>query len=217
MMIRKLLVPVWLLALGGVVAMPSWATTVEVRALFNGSAMLMVDGKQRLLKQGQQSEEGVELLEATSKFAVIKVDGKQQRLTMTRRISSNFTQATTREVRLSSVEGGHYVTPARINNRPVEVMVDTGATSVAINSIEARKLGIDYQTGTLTQVSTANGIARAYRVMLSSVAVGTVTVNNVEALITEGSFPQIILLGNSYLSRVQMKQENGVLVLETKF
>ena len=67
-----------------------------------------------------------------------------------------------------------------------------------------------------TRVSTANGIANAYRLILPSVTVGTVTVHNVEALISMGDFPETILLGNSYLGRVVMSVERGVLVLQSK-
>ncbi len=198
-------------------AAPVWAMSVEVRGLFNGSAIVVVNGKQHLLKKGQKSPEGIELIEATSKFAIVNIAGEQRKLTMTQRIAANFQEATTREVRLSSVAGGHYITPARINERTVNVMVDTGATTVAMSSRDARTLGIDYRKGEPARVSTASGIANAYRVMLNSVAVGSVVVNNVEALVTDGNFPEIILLGNTYLSRVQMTQDNGVLILETKY
>jgi aspartyl protease family protein len=194
-----------------------WAASVEVRALFSGSAMLVIDGKQRLLRKGQRSPEGVLLVDANSKHAVIEMDGQRHKLGVSRRISSTYKAAEKNTVHLSSKRGGHFVTPARINGRPVTVMVDTGATSVAMSKTEAIKLGIDYRKGTPITVSTANGLTQAYQVMLSSVSVGTVKVNNVEASITDGAFPQIILLGNSYLSKVQMTQENGVLILESKF
>lgn len=193
------------------------AASVEVRGLFSGSAILVIDGKQRLLKKGQRSPEGVLLVDANSKHAIVEMDGERHKLGMSRRISSTYKAAEKNTVHLSSKQGGHFVTPARINGRPVTVMVDTGATSVAMSRNDANKLGIDYRKGIPIRVSTANGMAQAYQVMLSSVTVGTVKVNNVEATITDGAFPQIILLGNSYLSKVQMTQENGVLILESKF
>ncbi len=214
MLYRVVVLTLYLLGLSAANAL---AASVEVKGLFGGSAILVIDGKQRLLKRGQRSPEGVLLVDATSKHAIVEIDGKRHRMGMSRRISSTYKAAETNVVRLASSEGGHYVTPARINGRAVRVMVDTGATSVAMSSADATSLGIDYKSGTPIRVSTANGLANAYQVMLSSVAVGTVKVNNVEATITVGNFPQIILLGNSYLGRLQMTQDNGVLVLESKY
>jgi len=81
---------------------------------------------------------------------------------------------------------------------------------------QAKALGLDYRNGDKTKVSTANGLANAYRVILPSVTVGTVTVNNVEALVNMSDYPTMILLGNSYLGRVAMSVDQGVLVLQSK-
>lgn len=194
----------------------SEAKSVEVKGLFSGSALLVIDGKQKLLKQGR-SFDGVTLISADSKKAVVDVDGTQHTMGMSRRISSSYQQAETAEVRLQPSYGGHYVTPARINNRPVSVMVDTGATMVAMSLPQAKALGIDYRNGRLIPISTASGYSEGYLVYLKSVTVGTVTVQNVEALVSVGDFPETILLGNSYLSRVKMFRENGVLVLKSQY
>ncbi len=192
------------------------AKNVEVKGLFSGSALIIVDGEQKLLKRGKTFN-GVTLVSADSKQAVLDIDGKRHSLGVSKRISSSYQKAEVAEVRLQPGHGGHYVTPARINNRPVSVMVDTGATTVAMSLPQAKALGVDYRNGTLTPISTANGYTQGYLVTLSSVTVGTVTVNNVEALVSVGNFPQTILLGNSYLSKVKMFRENGVLVLQSQY
>ncbi|NHO68170.1 TIGR02281 family clan AA aspartic protease [Aestuariicella hydrocarbonica] len=210
----SLLLSVNLLAgAANVVAAAAEAVSVEVKGLFSGSALLVIDGQQKLLKVGK-GYRGVTLVSASSKGAVIDIEGKQHTLGLSRRIASSFQSADIHEVRLQPGRGGHYVTPARINNRPVSVMVDTGATAVAMSLPQARALGIDYRNGELVPVSTANGIVNGYRVTLSSVTVGTVKVNNVAALVSMSDFPGEILLGNSYLSRVKMFKENGVLVFQ---
>jgi aspartyl protease family protein len=118
--------------------------------------------------------------------------------------------------RVAQGAGGHYFTPGRINRRPVNFLVDTGATAVAMNSKVAEGLGIDFRKGRVISVSTAAGITSAYEVLLDSVSVGGVEVSNVKALVQEGHFPQEILLGNSYLQRVDVKIERGVLVLQSR-
>lgn len=191
------------------------AITVEVKGLFGGSALLVIDGQQKLLKQGR-SYAGVTLVSANSRQAVVEFDGARHHLGVSKRISSRYSQAKKSEVRLAQGHGGHYVTPGRINNRPVSMMVDTGATAVAMSLPQAKALGLDYRNGNKTKVSTANGLADAYLVTLSSVTVGTVTVNNVEALVSMSDYPTTILLGNSYLGRVAMSVDQGVLVLQSK-
>jgi len=191
------------------------ATTVEVKGLFGGSALLVIDGQRKLLKQGR-SHAGVLLISANSREAVVEFDGARHHLGVSKRISSRYTEAQNNEVRLAQGYGGHYVTPGRINNRPVTMMVDTGATAVAMSLPQAKALGLDYRNGDKTTVSTASGLSNAYRVVLPSVTVGTVTVNNVEALVNMSDYPKTILLGNSYLGRVAMSVDQGVLVLQSK-
>ena len=51
---------------------------IEVQALFGGKAVVMIDGQRRTLSIGESSPEGVKLVKADSKQAVLKVDGKQK-------------------------------------------------------------------------------------------------------------------------------------------
>lgn len=189
---------------------------IEVRGLFAGSALLVIDGRQQLLKEGRRSPEGVLLVSANSKFAVVEVDGQRRKLGVSRTISSGFSKPQKAVVRIQSGEGGHYITPGRINGRAVQFMVDTGATAVAMNLPTAKRLGINYRIGREIVISTANGNAKAFLVMLDSVRVGDVEVRNVEATVSVGDSPAVILLGNSYLSRVEMNREGGVLVLQSR-
>ena len=209
----SLLLAILLTVVGSQVA----ATEVRVKGLFKGSAVLVINGKQRLLKVGKTSPEGVRLIAADSKKAEVEVDGKRRVLSLSRQIGAAYKKAERAEVRIQSGYGGHYVTPGRINGQAVQFMVDTGATSVAMNLPTARRLGLNYRAGTEIRVNTANGIAKAYKMMLRSVTVGSVKVDNVEATVTMGDFPTTILLGNSYLSRVDLNRDNGVLILTSKY
>ncbi|RKZ34041.1 MAG: TIGR02281 family clan AA aspartic protease, partial [Gammaproteobacteria bacterium] len=49
---------------------------VSVQALFKDMAVLVVDGKRRTLRSGQTSPEGIKLISADSKQAVLEIDGK---------------------------------------------------------------------------------------------------------------------------------------------
>jgi aspartyl protease family protein len=119
-----------------------------------------------------------------------------------------------RQVALAADSRGHFVTMARINGRKVPVLVDTGATSVAISDETARSLGYYLTKSDFTgRVSTANGVIPVARVTLREVTLGTVTVRNVEAAVSPGDLG-VNLLGMSFLGRLSKFEVNdGELVL----
>jgi|SRR5690554_904700 len=192
------------------------AAELSAKMLAEGSALIDINGTSRMLRDGQQSPEGVTLIRGKTDSALVSYRGQEYTLTLSRQISTAFSEAEYSEVRIASGRGGHYITPGRINSLPVEFMVDTGATSVAMGASEARRLGIHYAAGQRISVSTANGVAPAYRVWLDSVTVGAITIKHVEAFVITGDAPSAILLGNSFLKLVDMTTERGVLVLRAR-
>ncbi len=97
---------------------------------------------------------------------------------------------------------GHYRAEAYINNQKITVLVDTGATGVAISQSVANKLGLKSIDAVAT--STANGDSVGYMVRLESVKVGGVEANNVAAMIAPG-LDGDVLLGMSYLGRMDVR------------
>jgi aspartyl protease family protein len=119
-----------------------------------------------------------------------------------------------RQVALAADSRGHFVATARINGRKIAVLVDTGATSVAISAETARSLGYYLTKSDFTgRVSTANGAIPVARVKLREVTLGKVTVRNVEAVVSPGDLG-VNLLGMSFLGRLSKFEVNdGKLVL----
>lgn len=110
--------------------------------------------------------------------------------------------APTGPAQLLKSEDGHYWADAVIEGRAVRVMVDTGASVVALTPADARRLGLQLDAADFTgQVTTASGTVRAAPVSLRAVAVGSARVENVEALVLESGLPHS-LLGMSYLGRL---------------
>ena len=94
-------------------------------------------------------------------------------------------------------------------------MVDTGATMIAMSESDAERIGLKYKNGERGLANTANGQIVVYRVSLDVVRVGDVQVYNVDAMV--GPMPmQTMLLGNSFLTRFQMKRENDVMTLDKR-
>jgi aspartyl protease family protein len=97
---------------------------------------------------------------------------------------------------------GHYWAEATVNGQRVRLLVDTGATAVALTIPDAQRLGIEPKDLAYdAAVMTASGKARAARVQLASISVGNARVDNVEALVIEQGLDSS-LLGMSYLGRL---------------
>lgn len=191
---------------------------VQVVGLFPGAAVLNVDGQRKLVRVGQVGPGGVELISADAKGAVLRVEGVERNYPLSRELSAGFAEPERRHLSIAQGRGGHYWVAGSINSQSVQFLVDTGATSVAINEIQARRLGIDYRiAGKQIVVSTASGTAKAWRVQLNNVKVGTIDVLGVEAVVVEGGSPTDALLGMSFLNRVSWREDQGVLKLESKF
>ncbi len=195
---------------------PAALADVEVLGLFKGAALLKLDGEQKLLKVGQKWN-GIVLLSANSKEALADVNGERMTLTVSSRISTNFAVPENRQVIIRKNSNRQYITTAKINGRGTQVLVDTGANIVAMNSGAARALGVDLSKAIPSRVSTASGITNAYSVMLQSVDVGGIEIRHVQASVIEGSFPEMVLLGVSFLQHVELEEKNGVLTLTAKF
>ena len=97
---------------------------------------------------------------------------------------------------------GHYWARAEIDGAPVHVLVDTGATAVALTPADARRLGLEPRRLAYTRrIATADGAVRAAPVTLDHVEVGGARVEQVSALVVEQGL-STSLLGMSYLGRL---------------
>lgn len=189
---------------------------MAVKGLFAGSAVLTIDGRQRLLKAGATSPEGVTLVSANSRYAVVEIDGQRHQLGISQHIASGFANAQRREVRINEGAGGHYWAAGQINGHAIRFMVDTGATNIAMNRATAERLGVNFRAGREARAGTAGGIVPIYLVQLARVSVGAIVLDNVQASVHLDESPAHVLLGNSFLSQLEMQKENGVLVLSSQ-
>lgn len=129
--------------------------------------------------------------------------------------SAPSTSFNTRSIALSRGAGGHFWVDARIDGRRLEMVVDTGATQIALRASDAARLGLhpaarDY----VVKVATAIGVTRAALVQLRAVELGDIVVRDVPALVHPDESLGVNLLGMSFLSRLRWTHERGKLVLE---
>ncbi len=111
------------------------------------------------------------------------------------------------EVVLHKAMNGHFQANVHINGQDIGMMVDTGASIVALSHDDAERIGIIPENLTYSmRISTANGIALAAPVRLSSVAIGPIVRRNVEAAVTEEGKLDQSLLGMSFLQTLSSLQ-----------
>jgi aspartyl protease family protein len=87
---------------------------------------------------------------------------------------------------------------------------------VSMSRREADRLRLNYRNGRPVQMQTANGVVNGYLMTLDRVRVGDVEIGGVDATVAERDLP-FVLLGNSFLSRFQMRRENETLILERRY
>lgn len=194
------------------------ATDVNVIGLTAGKAVVTINGgKPRTLSAGDTGPDNVKLIRADSESAVFEIGGKRQTLRMGQSISATYARTGVASVTLAADGRGHFQPSGAINGRQVRFLVDTGATMVSMSNNEAKRLGIDYLKGQRGFTSTANGVVPVYKTKLDTVRVGDIELNNVDALVHEGDKLEIILLGMSFLNRVEMRRDGASMTLTKRF
>jgi len=191
--------------------------TVMVLGLFKDKAVVSVNGKSRTLSLGQTSPEGVTLISANSDSAVLEIAGQRKTYALGGQIGGKFTGPKHTQAQIYPDAQGMYMTAGSINGFPVTFLVDTGATLIAMNTPQAKRLGIQYRLdGKPVTTSTASGIATGYQVTLQRVRVGEIELRDIDAVVLEGNNPAEVLLGMSFLGRLEMQRSGQVMELKKK-
>ena len=198
-------------------AAPAAAADVSLIGTFESkAAILSIDaGTPKTVRVGQVFG-GVTVVSVEKDRAVIEVDGKRRTLARGQTYSSSAAVSGAQSVTLSVGAGGHFVTEGQVNGGAVRFLVDTGASSVALPASDANRLRIDYRRGQRGVAQTAGGTTEVYAVRLDSVRVGGIELTNVEAVVIESGLP-VALLGNSFLSRMDMRREGQTMTLIRRY
>lgn len=207
---------VWMLAL---VSAPAWSQSVAMTGSMGSKALLVVNGGAPKALAAGDTHQGVKVLSVGAEQATVEVGGKRQTVTLGGApvsVGGGGGGGSGSQIVLTASSGGHFLTLGSINGRSTQFMVDTGATSVAMGADEARRMGIDFEKAPRSFGSTANGTITLYRVKLSSVRIQDVEVNEVDAVVVPQGMPHV-LLGNSFLTRFQMKRDNDVMTLTRRY
>ncbi|MDB5945265.1 MAG: hypothetical protein JWQ33_291 [Ramlibacter sp.] len=195
------------------------AQTVSLQGMLGARALLVIDGGQPRSVAPGETQQGVKVLSTAGDEAVVEIKGRRHTLRIgDSQVSvggSGFAGQSNKIV-LTAGSGGHFLSQGTINGRAVQFMVDTGASTVGLGVSEAERVGVNYKAGQQVRLQTANGLVPGWLVKLSSVRVGEVEIHEVDAVVSTDSMPYV-LLGNSFLSRFQMRRDNEQMVLERRF
>lgn len=192
------------------------AADIGVVGLFPNKAVLVINGASpKTYSVGATITDGVKLVATNESSATIEANGKRQTIAMGEHINRTVSNDRA-SVTLQADGRGHYMVQGQINGGSARMLVDTGATMIALPASDAVRLGIDYKKGRVGYVNTANGVAPAYQVRLNTVKVGDIEMNQVDALVQEQGL-SIILLGMSFLNRTEMRHVGEQMVLTKRF
>jgi len=128
-----------------------------------------------------------------------------------RQAASSVTADGTREVTLKRSRSGHYHVSGEINGHQVEFMLDTGATDIVVPAALARDIGL--RKLDRMRFNTANGVAYGYSTYLDSVRIGNIELRGLQASINPNMNDSIVLLGMSFLKRIDFSQRGDTLIL----
>lgn len=191
---------------------------VQAVGLMKDAAVLRIDGQQKFLRVGQVGPGGVKLVRSDSRSAVVEFQGERRTLTLSREVSTQFAEPSLSSLQISRDAEGQYRVQGSVNGQPIEFLVDTGATAIALNAAQARRLGLDYRViGEPGIATTASGQVRAYSVNLERVKIGEIVVRNVRGVVLEGNYPEFALLGMTFLSQVRFEERGGVMEIHSRF
>ncbi len=202
------------------------AQSVSMSGMMGNKPLLVINGAPPKTVGVGETHMGVKVLSASGDRATVQSEGKR----FTVRLGESpvnlgsapaapggeETGGDGKRIVLSQTGGGHFVTNGAINGKTVQFMVDTGATTIAMDMGTAERIGLNYKSGRRMRGYTANGIAEGWAVKLSSVRLGSVTVHEVDAAVLQGSMGGV-LLGNSFLNRFVMTRDGARMILERRY
>ena len=186
------------------------AATINLVGVVRDQAILTVDGSEpAAYAVGSTITRGYQLLSVRSDGATISENGKPVTIAVGRYPAAG---GAGQSLTLHADAVGQFYTDGSINGMSARMLVDTGATMIAMPAADAVRFGIDYRKGRPGTSSTANGKTKVFLVHVDTVRIGGVELKHFDATVHESGLP-IILLGSNFLERFSMRREGQQMIL----
>lgn len=194
---------------------PVLARDVTLLGVFPDRALVGIDGQRVVLVAGQEGQQDVRLLstDTLERRAWLRIDGQRRELTVMGRAAGRSGDAAAGATRVHRDGTGAFSVSGSIGGHAVRFRVDPDAAATLLNAAEAERVGVTTGQGRLITVQTERGRAFGHRVILPPVRIGGIALDRVEAVILQGDAPRLPVLGMSFLERVQVREDQGTLLL----
>ena len=169
-----------------------------------------------MVKVGQNWN-GVTVVAVEKERATVEIDGKRRVLVLGQHYRGATGASDRQSATLAADTRGHFFAEASVNDVPMRLVVDTGASVVVLSGADASRLGVDWRQGPRRMMQTANGTTAGYLVKLDKVKVGGIELTNVEGMVLEQGLGAVGLLGMSFLNRVEMQRDGQTMTLIRRF
>ena len=191
---------------------------LNIVGLFKNKVVVLDEfSENKVLSVGDTTESGLTLISASSHIAVFEdPEGNIIKTGISETINAKF-NATENTSEFIMLNNDQYSTMISINNKKnnIPAIIDTGATSVSLNSKLANELGINYKKSNKVNISTANAQnIYGYSIILDSLQLGEIKIEHVEAVVIEGEQPDQVLIGMSFLKYLELNYSGNKLELK---
>ena len=113
------------------------------------------------------------------------------------------------EVALRRQRDGHFYANITVDSNDMRVLVDTGASIIALTGDDARRLGLDWHSGDVRTIGRgASGDVYGVPVTLDQVSLEGIEARRVQAVIVPEGL-DVTLLGQSFLSQIDKVEISG--------
>lgn len=174
--------------------------------------------KHKVLAVGEATDNGFKLIAANSSGAVFQdIQGNFVTVKMNNEISATFNHDRPAGETISLNEHNQYIANIFINDSDTAIpaIVDTGANLVTLSGETAVTLGLDYKKeAAKINVSTASEDTNGYKIILNTIKLGSISLSNIDAIILEGSEPDMILIGMSFLKQLDLRYSGDKLEIK---
>src|SRR5437879_10205108 len=171
------------------------------------AAVLAVDGGDPKAVKVGQNWNGVTVVAVEKERATVEIDGKRRVLMLGQHYRGAIAASDRQTATLAADTRGHFFAEASVNDVPMRLVVDTGASVVVLSAADASRLGVDWRQGPRRMMQTANGATAGYLVKLDKVKVGDIEHTNVKSTVPEQGLGAVGPLGRRVRNRAERQRD----------